>query len=215
MEKVKPIHRLTLFDMFKYPELYSGLAEGLTELPLPDILKIGKKEFTIPEDMAELSRKICYGQRQYLARKEDNDFGIIIRCIGGYYYPEYFNTEWDDEKVCIFSEKILPCKVIEAYPVSLHLVTLLSELVINEQKLLHREPSKIELAAGIEKLDVFAELNVLDFLRDAMKCTVKEVLLTPYNECLVRLLNAKEIMDYQERYYKLQAEELEIKSKKR
>ena len=58
----------------------------------------------------------------------------------------------------------------------------------------------MELAAGIEKLNVFSDLTSLDFLRDAMKCTVPEVLLTPYNECLVRFMVAKEQADYQERY---------------
>lgn len=42
MERIKQIDKLTLFDMIKYPELYSGLADGLIDLPLPDKLKIGR-----------------------------------------------------------------------------------------------------------------------------------------------------------------------------
>jgi hypothetical protein len=95
----------------------------------------------------------------------------------------------------------------------MHLVTLIGEMAEREQKLLHREPTKMELAAGIEKLNVFSDLTSLDFLRDAMKCTVPEVLLTPYNECLVRFMIAKEQADYQERYYDLMNKESEHKSK--
>lgn len=73
-------------------------------------------------------------------------------------------------------------------------------------------PSKKELAAGIEKLNPFAELSSLDFLRDNMKITMQEVMLTPYNECLVRFMMAKETMDYQERYYKLINEPADAKS---
>jgi hypothetical protein len=46
-----------------------------------------------------------------------------------------------------------------------------------------------------------------------MKCTVPEVLLTPYNECLVRFMLAKETADYQERYFELMKEETKTKSK--
>ena len=84
-----------------------------------------------------------------------------------------------------------------------------------ERNLLHREPSKLERAAGIEKLNRFADLTSLDFLRDEMKMPIEEVLLQPYNECLVRFMLAKEKADYQERYYKLLHEETEMKIKRK
>jgi hypothetical protein len=95
----------------------------------------------------------------------------------------------------------------------MHLTNLVSEMAERERSLLHREPSKTELAAGIEKLNVFSELTSLDFLRDAMKVTVPEVLLTPYNECLVRFMIAKAQADFQERYYDLMKRESEPKGK--
>lgn len=208
---MRSIDKLRLFDMIKSPEVYSGLPEGLIDLPVPGKIKIAGKIYKVPDTREEFADSICYGQRIYLARKEDNDFDMIIRHVGGY----YLNGYREETKVLKLIKKVVTCKAKEIYPVALHLVNLLSEVVQNEQKLLHREPTKLELAAGIEKLDVYAELNVLDFLRDAMKITIREVMETPYNECLVRLMNAKEIMDYQERYYKLQNEELELKTKKR
>ena len=103
--------------------------------------------------------------------------------------------------------------VEEVYPVAMHLTNLYVELADREQKLLHREPSKVELAAGIERLNIFAELNSIDFLRDAMKIPVAEVLLTPYKECLVRFMVAKETAAYQERYFELLRVQSEPKSK--
>jgi hypothetical protein len=95
----------------------------------------------------------------------------------------------------------------------MHLVNLIADLTGREQKLLHREPSKIELAAGIDKLNVFSELASIDFLRDDMKITTAQVLLTPYKECLVRFMMAKERADFQERYFELLKVDTKPKSK--
>jgi hypothetical protein len=88
-------------------------------------------------------------------------------------------------------------------------------MVTREQALLHREPTKQEKAAGIEKLSIFSELNSLDFLRNTMNKTLEEVMLTPYNECLVRFMMAKEHAAYLDRYYEIQKEESEAKIKRK
>ena len=214
MANIKRIDKLRLFDMIKYPELYSGLADGLIDLPLPDKLKI-KKILTIPLNREQLADSICYGQRLYLAREELNDFGIIIRLVGGYFYPEITGLKFNEANIFGIVKNIVTCLAKDIYPVALHLVKLISELIINEQKVLYKEPTKLELAAGIEKLNAYSELNTLDFLSNVMRCTTDEVMLTPYNECLVRLMSAKEMNEYQERYFKLQIEESQLKNKKR
>ena len=193
--------------------LYSGLPDGLSELPLPDYIKIKGKRFVIPQDLDEFTANICYGQRLFLVRKEENDFGLILRTIDGYYYPLATVNKWDEDKALLFGKNVLTLRVIDLYPIAMHLVTLTSEMIEQEQKLLHREPTKMELAAGIEKLNVFSELVSLDFLRDAMKCTVAEVLLTPYKECLVRFMLAKETAEFQERHFELMKEVSKTKSK--
>ena len=201
------IDKLTLKEMINNCDLYSGLSDGLSQLPLPDYLKIGKKKIPVPKTLDEFTSSICYGQRLFLVRKEENDFGVIIRTIDGYYYLLSTNKKWDEDKALLFGNKILTCTVKDLYPIAMHIENLIGEMVEREQKLLHREPSKLEKAAGIEKLNVFSDLISLDFLSDVMKCTVPEVLLTPYNECLVRFMLAKEQSDFQERYYKLKKEE--------
>jgi hypothetical protein len=213
MERLKKIDKLTLKDMVINLRLYSALSDGLIKLPVPTQLVIKRKRFRIPDNMEEFTSNLCYGQRLFITRKEDNDFGTILRYIDGYYYPLYSDKKWDEELALLFGKEVLTCKVKDLYPTAMHLVALASEMIDREQTLLYREPSNLEKAAGIDKLNVFADLNSLHFLRDALKVPIPEVLLTPYNECLVLFMQAKEIFDYTERHQKLIREESERKSK--
>jgi len=212
MARPQPLKKLTLKEMLLRFELYEGIPEGLSQLPVPDKLKIGWKRYPVPKDVKEFTGSLCYGQRIFLTQAEEEDFSTIIRIADGYYYPIVTKKKWDADKALLFGKKIITCKAKEIYPTAMHIASLIKEMADKELELLHREPSKMELAAGIEKLNVFAELNALDFLRDAMKITVPEVLLTPYNECLVRFMIAKETTEFQERYFKLQMETSKAKS---
>ena len=212
MARVKDIEDLTLKEMIENIDLYAGLPEGLAQLPVPDYIRIKRKKLAIPKNVDEFTDKLCYGQRLFLTRKEDNDFGLILRVMDGYYYPQVVD-KWDEDRALLFGKYVLTLRVVDLYPAAMYLVTLISEMIEKENKLLYRAPSKIELAAGIEKLNIFSDLTSLDFLRDVMKCTVPEVLLTPYNECLVRFMIAKETNEYQERYYQLMNELSKTKSK--
>lgn len=213
MAHVKDLHRLTLGELLRDFDRYAGLPEGLARLAVPMTLKIKRKTLPVPQTADEMMTGMCYGQRLFLTQKEENDFGVILRLIDGYFYPLYTGQNFDADKALIFGKIVLTCTAKDLYPVAMQLTTLLGEIAEREHKLLHREPSRIELAAGIEKLNVFAELTSLDFLRDALKITVAEVLLTPYKECLVRFMIAKSTADYQDRYVQLLREESEAKSK--
>lgn len=215
MAVMKSIEKLTLKDMIENVNLYRGLTEGLIKMPLPSYIKIGRKELHIPKTYTDLSINICYGQRLFLTQEEKNDFGLIIRMIDGYYFPIYSGKTWDDDDALYFGGIVLNCKAIEVYPVAIHLINLISELVENENKLLHREPSKLEKAAGIEKLTVYSDLTAIDFLRQVLNKSFIEVMLTPYRECLVRFMLQKETVNFQERYFELSKEELKPKSKYR
>jgi hypothetical protein len=112
--------------------------------------------------------------------------------IDGYYYPIVTKNKWDENKSLLFGKKILLLKVINLYPIAMHLVSLMAELAEREKKLLHREPSKQEQAAGIDKLAKFAELTALKHLMSSLGRSREEVLLTPYNDCLVEFMLTKE-----------------------
>jgi hypothetical protein len=215
MARIRPIEKLTFGEMLKDLHLYAGVPDGLIQLPIPETIMIGSQRYIVPFTMDEMADAICYGQRLYLSRKEANDVAFINRAILGYFYPFITNSQWDEEKVVEYERKILTCKVIELYPVTIHLNKLMGDLAKREVGLLHREPSKVELAAGIEKLDIFAEMMSLDFLRDTMKVSVPEVLLTPYNECLVRFMIHKELADYNDRYFKISKEKAEAEYKQK
>jgi hypothetical protein len=209
------LERLTLRDMIYDPEIYSGLPDGLIQLPVPNVIRIRRKKYRVPQSVEEFNKSLCYGQRLFIARKEENDFGLILRVMDGYYYSLVTGDKWDEEKALLFGKYILTLQAIDLYPVAMQLITFVGEMIEQERTLLHREPSKLEVAAGIDRLNVFSELTSLDFLRDVMKITVPEVLLTPYNECLVRFMLAKETADFQEKYFDLLKTASEPKPKRK
>jgi hypothetical protein len=207
------VEKLTLREMMLNFLEYRGLPEGLIKFSVPDYIKIGGKKCYVPATYEEFTKNICYGQRMFLSQKEENDFGSILRVMDGYFYTIVTGKKWDGDKALLFGKKILTCKVFQLYPVAMHLISFVNEMTEKEVTLLHRDPSKMELAAGIENLNVFAELTSLDFLRDAMKITIAEVLQTPYKECLVRFMLAKATNDFQEKYMQLAKEVSQPKSK--
>lgn len=186
-----------------YRSEYDSLSDSLILLPVPHKIKIGLFSYDVPKDVDELTENITYGQRLFLTRPEPNDFGVILRVMDGYFYPVVRNKKWDEQKALLFGKKVLNLRVKDLYPVAMHLITLVGEMATKESKLLSREPSPIEKAAGIDKLSIYSELSAIDFLRDTLKKTESEVMLTPYNDCLVRFMQTKEFNDYQERYQKL------------
>lgn len=213
MARVKTIEKLTLKEMMYNFELYEGLPESLGKLPLPNHFWIGRHGYVIPENLDDFTNNLCYGQRIFLGQEEEEDFSAILRIMDGYYYPIVTKEKWDADKALLFGQKVIMCKAMDLFPISIYFADLIKQMGEREIKLLHREPSKMELAAGIEKLNIFSDLNALDFLRDVMKITVPEVLLTPYNECLVRFMMAKETMEYQERYFEIQMETTKAKNR--
>jgi len=214
MAQIKQPERLTLGEMIDNYDLYRGLPDGLVKLPVPRTLRIAGRHLPVPQTHEEFINNLCYGQRLFFTQDEPHDWGIILRAIDGYFYPLSTGEPWNIDKALAFGKKVLSCGVVEIYPVAMQLTKLVNEMAERERLLLHREPSKMELAAGVEKLNVFAELTSLDFLRDTMKITVPEVLLTPYKECLVRFMLQREVEDYRERYFDLMQAEAKAKSEK-
>jgi hypothetical protein len=215
MERIIDIEKLTLKQYAKSLELYGGCADGLIKLPCPEHFKLGRRKYPLPQSMDEFCENITYGQRMYLGRKEENDIDVIFRQVTGYFYPIVTKKAWVEKKALTFAKNIITCRIIDLYPIAMHLISLVSQMAEREQKMLHREPTKTEKIAGIDKLSVFAELSALDFLRTSMGITIEEVLLTPYNECFVRFMMAKETDDYQKRYMERLKEEHEHKNRKK
>lgn len=196
------INRITLRHLYSEPETYSFLSDMLSELPIPETIKIKRNVYKVPEDLEKFSSQLTYGQRIYLTLQEMTDVGIILRYVAGYYFTQVKGA-WNEREALKFGSEIIKLKVIDLYPVSIRLIELMGKLAEREKKLLHREPSADEKAAGIETLNKFSELTSLIFLMDQFKCSEMEVMSKPYDDCLVRFMLAKEQSAYQERLMKL------------
>lgn len=197
--RVTSVERLTLWQMLLEPAKYSGIAVGLATLPIPDTITIGRRKLAVPQDLEQFAATICYGQRLYFSSAESFDIDLIMRYIGGYYQPLYDEAQYNEQRLLSFQRKVLSLPVKVLYPVAQHLVNLMDALAERERKLLYREPTKQERAAGIDRLTRFASLTSLLFLQESFKATEAEVMLLPYDDCLVRFMLAKEQNAYSER----------------
>jgi hypothetical protein len=194
-----PVRKLTLWQVLFQPERYGGLAEDLGKLPVPPVLRIGRRTMPVPQELEEFCANLCYGQKLYLATEEPFDVGVILRYVAGYFYPIYTGKRWDERRALLFGKKILSSSVVTLYPVAIQLVSLMEQLAKREQAMLHREPTSEERAAGVESLNRFAALTSLIFLQEQFHCSQDEVMLLPYDDCLVRFMLAKEEGAYRER----------------
>lgn len=208
------INKLRLGTYAIEPHRYAGLAEGLKALPVPERMWLGGKWFAVPKDMDEVCNNITYGQRMYLTESEGIDVGIILRLVAGYYYPQYTRRAWNEKEALKFGAIVLNSLVKDLYPVATHLTTIMEQLIERERKLLHRTPSKQETAAGIKRLGMFADLTAVIFLQESFNCTAEQVMLAPYNDCLVRFMLAKEQAAYADRLNEVYKREAQNKSKK-
>jgi len=196
MERLKKLDSLLFKDILNDRAKYAGIIDGLTGLLCPDKIRIGHKYYKVPQTLDELTQSICYGQKLFLTEIETDDMGMILRIMDGYFYPDV----WDRDKALLFGRKILNCKAVDLFPVALQLITLVGDLVERESKMLSRKPTPEEIAAGIDKLNIFAELSAIKYLRAEFNLDRNEdVLLLPYADCLVRFIQAKEEADYNER----------------
>ena len=107
MERIKPIRKLRLRDFIKYPSRYGGLSDGLTKLPVPEVLMIRYIKYKVPQTLEEFSKTITYGQRIHFAQPESSDVGVIFRYVGGYYYPYYSGKKWDEKSALYFGRKLV------------------------------------------------------------------------------------------------------------
>jgi hypothetical protein len=196
---IVPVRKLTLWHVLFAPERYAGVVDDLGKLPVPLVLRVGRRTMAVPQDLEEFSAGICYGQKLYLLTEEPFAVGVILRYVAGYFYPIYTGKRWDESKALLFGKKVLSSSVVTLYPVAIHLVSLMEQLAKREQTLLHREPTQEERAAGVETLNKFAALTSLIFLQEQFHCTPEQVMLLPYDDCLVRFMLAKEEGAYRER----------------
>lgn len=212
--RVKMPHELRLKDVALYRFRYEGLTDGLSRLPVPDSIKIGRRRYWVPQTMEQFSDTITYGQKMYFGRGGDDDIELAFRYICGYYMPLVTDQPWDEKNIIAFRKNIVNSFAIEVFPVALHLITLMAQLVERELKLLKREPTKQEKAAGIERMGKFAELMAVMFLTESFNCSENELMQKSYGDCLVRFMLQHEQNAFAERLANVYQKENESKIKK-
>jgi hypothetical protein len=205
--KIVPAEHLTLGQLLAQPHRYGALVEDFCKLTLPAAISIKGTYYPVPLTLKQFSRHLCYGQRLFLATREPHDIGYALRYLDGYYYPMCTGKPWNEAAALSFGRNVLNCKAKDVFPVAQHLITLMDELITREKKHLFREPSKLEKAAGVERLAPFAALTNLIFLMDSFKLPEAAVMLLPYDDCLVRFMLQKEQQAYSERLMELQNED--------
>lgn len=213
LHPIKPIDRITMLDMFRFPWRYDGIGDGLAELPCPEYITIGRKRYPVPQTMDEFSDVITYGQRMYLSHIGTGDKSIVVQYVSTFYATFITGVSWDEKKLDRIQKIVVHSHVIELYPVAFQFIKFMTALVERELKLLQREPSRHERMAGIDKLGKFAELTAIMFLTESFKCSESEVMAKPYNDCLVRFMLQKEQNAFAERLAEVFKRENESKTK--
>jgi hypothetical protein len=89
----------------------------------------------------------------------------------------------------------------------------MTQLIDRELKLLKREPTKQEKAAGIDKLGKYADLMAVTFLMESFRCSESDVMMKPYNDCLVRFMLQRDQNAYADRLADVYKREQEQKTK--
>lgn len=209
MDGMKNIELVTLADMVAHPELYWSLADQLTGLPCPSVFMVER----VPEDIEQFTERLSYGQKYFMTAEEKNDVNVIIRYIGGYFFPLLTSKPWVESECLKWCETIKFMPVVDLYPITFRLTELMLEVVEREKKLLERKPSKQEQAAGIEKLNKFADLSAVKFLQREFGISREAVMQLPYNDCLVEFLYNHELQAYEQRLAEIYRKENEDKAK--
>lgn len=211
--RVKPVDELTLLDMLIFPWRYNGLSDGLALLPTPEFITIGRKRFPVPHTMEQFGDNITFGQKMWFQNAEQSDIGLVFRYIVGYYTPIVTGKPWDEKNIARIEKIIVNSLAIEMYPTAYHFIDLMTQLIDRELKLLQREPTKQEKAAGIERLGKYADLMAVTFLMDQFKCSESDVMAKPYNDCLVRFMLQRDQNAYADRLADVYKRENESKTK--
>ena len=86
MARIKQPDKIKLIDLMKGLDEYSGLPEGFVQLPIPRKVRIKRKKYDVPDTLDDFLKNLVYGQRIFFAKEEEDDFGVILRVLDGYYY---------------------------------------------------------------------------------------------------------------------------------
>ena len=203
------INSLTLNKLAKLSKKHgiNILCNQLSNLPAPEIIKVGLTIYTLPKDVIEFSSNITWGQRLYMSTNHTTDIESFLYITSCYLQGL---TSFDEKKTVRLFKKLRSVKLKELYPATRHLALLFDELIKNESEKLSRPVDKKSLAAESYKLDVFADFQILEYLAnrcgfvsDSKMMHISKALNIPYDMALTMLWEKKESDMYQNRYIEI------------
>jgi len=201
-----PLKYITLKRLAKMASKYNTVIfqQQLTDLACPYTLRIGLKRYPVPLTIDEFRDSICWGQRLMMATEHQNDFESILFFVANYYQPIITKKPFDEKLVMKVYRKLAYCNVQELYPVLMRLVKLFTEVVEIEAQKLDSKPSKDMLAAEINRLQPFSDMNILELVSNRCRVPLSEAHLIEYNIVFALLWAEKETADFNKRFSEIQ-----------
>lgn len=198
----RSVKNLRLKDLIALGKRFniSTLCSQLAQLPLPNTFRIGFKSYSIPSNIDQLKTNICWGQRLFMTSQANNDFETFVYLTACFYQPIVDKKQYDDILAIRFYKRLLRCKMIELYPITMHLYGLLNQIIEIENKTLSTKITKEMRAAEVDRLSKFSEFNVLKKLANETGCKLENAHLTSYNIAFTILWESKEHDEFVERY---------------
>jgi len=112
------LENLTVKDYFKISQITNieALHKKLELLPYPETIWIGDIRYPTPATLDD----ITFGQKIGLQNmKCETDYEIVLNTLGLVFQPIVQGVNFDLVAVEKFTQSLLNCKIVEAYPVAL------------------------------------------------------------------------------------------------
>jgi hypothetical protein len=129
--------------------------------------------------------------------------GACCHILAHYFFCRVTGKAYNEYEVEEFCNEIKKLRVTEALPIAKHFFYLLSRLIETENQLLSSFPTALEKKAGIQAFEKFKYINTVNSLAGGDITKWTEILNTPYERVLTKLLLSKAEAEYQRRYSEL------------
>lgn len=195
------VNRLTLNRLIKLSKKHgiNILCKQLSLLPFPEYLRIRFTLYRIPKNVVEFSANLVWGQRLFMATPQESDVDSFLY-LTSCYFQRLKDKTFDEGKAVDVFNILRRKKLKDLYPITVQISALFIELIANETSKLNRSVDKKMLAAEVDRLNVFSEFQVLEYLAKRYGCKLEEAVNIPYDIALTMLWEKKESDEFQERY---------------
>lgn len=172
-------------------------------------IRIGFRNRKVPLQLNDFLNQITWGQRMFFAQEPKGWLDATLRCFDGWFYPVLKNKPFDYDKCLSIGSKALNCNIDQLLPFAAHMIDLVEQMLIQEKEKTAGDVDKTWLAAGGSNLAKYGDLFTLNYLAPKLelmygrKMGHKDVMDSPYLDCLVHLMERKETSEVEKEYHEL------------